>query len=215
MPQETLTPGGLTAKQVAALRDKAAYGINRPTTKRKKGRPTAYTKDRAKIVIEAIETGSTLGMAAMAAGVHKQTVNGWVRKGESLLAAIESSEDPTTYEPSDVGEWDFLDFTYRYWAARAEYGTSLEETVAAGSLSNPELALRVLMIRYPDEWGTATRSEVTLKGDPEAPIHHEHRSEAEEETVEQKVQWVAEFLQTVRESGILEYLGDAGLSATG
>lgn len=83
--------------------------------RKKRGRPTSLTKNRADAVIDAILKGATRAAAAAAAGVHKATFFGWMARGdeEHERKRVEGG----AFRPT---ERKFVDFYDRVKAADAE-----------------------------------------------------------------------------------------------
>lgn len=78
------------------------------------GRRTAYTENRATVILNAIESGNHITTACALAGIDRSTLYRWLERAETVTQAIETGQP---YEP----DWaQFCDFRDRLLRARAE-----------------------------------------------------------------------------------------------
>ena len=61
------------------------------------GRPTKLTTITTQAILDVIAAGGTRTVAAEAAGVHRGTIYGWLRRGTEDANATETALDPDDY----------------------------------------------------------------------------------------------------------------------
>lgn len=121
----------------------------------KTGRPTSLTPEVADRIVQAVRAGSYVSHAAEYAGVHRDTVYGWLERGRREHARI--AKDPKGRPDAD--EAAFAEFSDRVMRAEAE---ALIEAVAAwktASRSDWRAAKEWLARRHNEEWGDKARLE--------------------------------------------------------
>lgn len=119
-------------------------------------RHTSLTPEVARTILDAVRAGNFKTTAAAAAGVHRDSLYEWLRRGDE--------------EPDSV----FADFAEQLRAAEAEYEL---EAVAFLQTTRDPVALKarawLLERLHPDRFGKRLRAE--LSGPEGAPIRHEHQ----------------------------------------
>jgi len=131
-----------------------------------KGRPSKFTPEIAKIIIEALEEGATFEAAAGAAGITWRTLLGWRQKGEAAAAARD--EHGVEWWKPKGNDLQFLQF---FQAIKTALDHSeallLSRIVTAGKDPDHWQANAwILERRFPKKWGKT----VKLSGDPENPL---------------------------------------------
>lgn len=133
--------GGVKGKKAAARK---ATGNPAP----KVGRPTKFTPETTAAILSAIRLGATYELAAQAGGVHYDTFNEWVKKGEA-------------------GDEGFAEFSESVKRANAEMAvrclSQIEEAAADG---NWQAAAWKLERRFPASYGRVPQEhtgDVTLR----------------------------------------------------
>lgn len=120
-------------------------------------RPTKLTDETAERIIQAVRAGSYVSHAAEYAGVHRDTVYGWLERGKKEQARL--AADPKA--KPDANEAIFVEFSDRVMRAEAE---ALIEAVAAwktAGRSDWRAAKEWLARRHGDEWGDRAKIEHT------------------------------------------------------
>jgi len=127
------------------------------------GRPDLLNEAKAKVIVDAVRTGTTLDTAAAWAGVTAETLRRWRRRGEQALTVPPGRRSPTDRK--------YADFCGVLDQALAEMAVRMQELVYATATQTEDRALAFraatwyLMHRERDDY--TTRSEVTGKdGDP-------------------------------------------------
>jgi hypothetical protein len=103
-------------------------------TRKKIGRPTKYTDEVANVLVEGIATGRTLGDACAIAGIDRETVARWIRKG-------------------DKGEEPFAVFATRMREAWVEYSDRMVRIIEQAAESDWKAAAWTLERRRPLVFG--------------------------------------------------------------
>jgi hypothetical protein len=98
----------------------------RAPTKRKPGRPSKYTPDRIKKIIDGIKKGNYKGVAARAAGVDPSTLSEWENK--------------------------YPEFSNQVKEAEASGETDLIDIIKSAARRNWTAAAWLLERRWPDKW---------------------------------------------------------------
>lgn len=116
------------------------------------GRPTKLTPDVQEIVVKAIRSGATHDIAAMAAGIHRDTFYDWKSRGEA-------------------GEPIYSDFSDALKTAEAQGALNLLERIQSAS-EDPKYwpaAAWILERRYPETYG---KQRIEHTGKDGAPMEH-------------------------------------------
>lgn len=122
---------------------------------RRPGRPTKFDAGRAKTILTYLRAGAYVETAAAAAGISKDTLYNWLRRGARV------GEKPTREE---LALQQFSD-AVKMAMAKAELDDLT--TIRAASKKNWQAAAWRLERKYPDRWGNriTTRVEFPLDGD--------------------------------------------------
>jgi transposase len=97
-------------------------------------RPTKYTRDRKKRLLDALRDGNTRRAACMAAGIDQDTLANWAQR--------------------------FSDFSEELTRAEAEAEVALVGIIRAAAPQDWRAALTLLERRWPNEWGKRERIDV-------------------------------------------------------
>lgn len=124
----------MTAKKRTTAKRKRASRANGKLG----GRPTAFSKARGQKIVEAIRKGALLEIACAFAGVTRQTLYRWLKKGE---------EDIGIGKRTVLAKWKA-----EVDAATAECEVSMTGIVAKAALSDWKAAAFVLERRFPERW---------------------------------------------------------------
>lgn len=109
--------------------------MNNSTPRR--GRPSAFTPQKARIILNAIRQSLSYKQAAALARISYMTFNRWRSEGES-----------------DDAPKPLRDFCDQLKATEAELANSLVKMIFdSGKAGNWKAAAWILERRYPDEWG--------------------------------------------------------------
>ena len=68
------------------------------------GRPSKLTAETSRKILDVIAAGGTRAVAAQAAGVHRGTLNEWLRRGEDNTQTALNPDDYTTLELRALGK---------------------------------------------------------------------------------------------------------------
>jgi hypothetical protein len=86
-------------------------------------------------------------IAARAAGIHRDTINGWLERARDEQERIAAGETPRRSEALCVA------FSVALEAADAQAQVNIGREVREGVRRHPDMGLRLLARRYPAEWG--------------------------------------------------------------
>ena len=64
------------------------------------GRPSKLTPDRADVILQAVEQGSYLKVAALSAGVHEATLHRWLANGSAAQTRVDAHDPDHLYCPT-------------------------------------------------------------------------------------------------------------------
>lgn len=119
------------------------------------GRPSAFTPEVRDRIIKAVRAGSYFSHAAAFAGIHRDTLYGWLERGKTERARLDA--DPKA--KPDPAEADYVEFSDTLHRIEAE---ALIEAVAAwktAGRSDWRAAKEWLARRHGDEWGEKAKIE--------------------------------------------------------
>lgn len=118
--------------------------------KRGRGRPSLFTEDRRRKILDALRLGNYRVVSARYAGVSDATFYGWLERSRD-----ERARGMTT---------DYTRFLEDVEVAEAQAETMLVADLRAQARTNPTATLGMLRVRFRDRWSEApTRLEVTGK----------------------------------------------------
>ena len=113
----------------------------------KKGRPLKLTPEITEIICNSIKQGDYTETAAAMAGIHKDTLYEWLKKGNR-------AQRKSIYR----------DFTDAVKKAQAERESLSVRVITLASKNQWQAAAWKLERQNPDRWGLRNRTEVTIKG---------------------------------------------------
>lgn len=117
------------------------------------GRHTKFDKVAAERIVQACSTGAFRYIAARWAGISRETLNLWLRKGRSGSAS--KSNAP------------FAEFYRRVIEAEAQAEVQVGAVAFKGASTDPDYAMKYLRIRWRDRWTDKQQVEVSgRKGGP-------------------------------------------------
>lgn len=119
------------------------------------GRPSKFTPLRQKRILDAVRAGNYLETAAAFGGVHYDTLNEWIKRGDAIAKELSVDEDDIAEALPDLDPLDreFYEFSeaVRREAAEAEVGLVLE--IRAAAYKDWRAADAMLSKRYQERWG--------------------------------------------------------------
>ncbi len=123
------------------------------TRKRRRGRPTKYTAEVGGRIVAAIQVGVTVEVAAAAAGVHKDTVYDWMKKGARMPPR--RTPPPTEPDPNRAGKTRPVLTTLWYFSDalnKAIAGVEPRLLQAIGQADDWKAKAWILERRHPDRY---------------------------------------------------------------
>lgn len=106
----------------------AAMSNRKQSSRRRPGRPSLLTPDRANALVRAVSVGVAQSLAAQAVGISYPTFARWMAKGRAAAEAREEGQEP---DPSDD---PYVELHQRVHQARARMAaSSLAQILAAGA----------------------------------------------------------------------------------
>jgi hypothetical protein len=121
------------------------------------GRPTKLTPATQAALTARLREGQTLATAAKLAGIHRDTLHDWLRRGE---AAAEVRETDASVDASEVV---FLELFDEVEVARAEaQAAAVLEVRAAGQAGSWQASKWYLERSFPEEWGAKSSTAVMV-----------------------------------------------------
>lgn len=148
-----------------AARKQAARRPRGPKAKAKdgtdRGRPSKFTPERQKRILDAIRAGNYLETAAAYGRVTYVTLNDWIKRGERVAASLPDDENAlqAAIDRLDPLDREYLDFSEAVVeeSAKAEMQALLEiKSLGQGSADRPPLLKAHtwwLEHRFPSRWG--------------------------------------------------------------
>lgn len=127
------------------------------------GRPTKFTPDVRRRILEAIRLGSTYDHAAAYGGLSDEGLRKWIRRGNDIAAQMEADE---AFVPNDE-EMAFVDFVDQLKQAEgaAVHGW-LAKIEKAATEGNWQAAAWKLERRYPHVYGRTVQEHTGKDGAP-------------------------------------------------
>lgn len=122
------------------------------------GRPIKLTKKRQEAFCDAVSIGSTNEMAAAYARIDPDTANNWLNRGKSEI------ERRAKGETEQEGETCFVEFFGAVRQARLEAGLRWQGVVDKAANTDPNFALRMLRIRFGDDYREVNQVELGAPG---------------------------------------------------
>jgi hypothetical protein len=126
--------------------------------KRRQGRPIKLTAKRQTAFCEAISIGCTNEMAAAYALIDPDTANNWLNRGKAEL------ERRAKDEPVQEGEEVFVKFFGAVRQARLEAGARWQQVVDDAASKDANFALRMLKMRFPQDYREVAAQEISAPG---------------------------------------------------
>jgi len=112
------------------------------------GRKLKLTDSTIRDLEAAISIGATIDIACAYAGVSDASYYSWMRQGREALEKLE--EDPDAVLSKN--EQTYLKFLDAMEKAHAYTAVSWLQVVSDATISDPAWAMRMLKIRYPDDF---------------------------------------------------------------
>lgn len=121
------------------------------------GRPTKLIPARRAVLTARLREGQTLATAAKLAGIHRDTLHDWLRRGEA------AAEVRATDAAVDASEVVFLELFDEVEVARAEaQAEAVGEVRGAGRAGNWQASKWYLERSFPEEWGAKSSTAVMV-----------------------------------------------------
>jgi hypothetical protein len=130
----------------------------------KMGRPTKVTKQRTEAFCEAISIGCTDAMAAAYARIESDTALNWLERAKNEMQRRAKGEPP------QEDEQPFVDFFGSVQQARMEAGIRWQAVVDKAANMDPNFALRMLKIRFRNDYQEVNQTEISGPGGAPVPI---------------------------------------------
>ena len=123
------------------------------------GKPTILEThpEKAEVIIENLSVGASRTDAVLAASVNYQSFLNWIDWGKNARKRQENGERLTKREKL------YLDFLERVTAAEAQCAIDMQMVVYGGAVKDPQLALRWLEVRRPEQYGRNNESRFTVQ----------------------------------------------------
>ncbi len=132
------------------------------------GRPTKLTPEVREKIVCAVRSGNYIHIAAAVAGVHRDRVNEWMKRGSR---EIERVAKHSRYRVQKT-ERPYVEFSAAMDKALAEAEAHHLGVIERASAQGQWTASAwILERRHPDRWGRRTQHEVT--GQYGGPVQHE------------------------------------------
>jgi hypothetical protein len=116
------------------------------------GRPTKLTKKVRDKVVQALEIGATLEIAALSAGITYQTFNNWRKAGEGIAERLmaDSRLKKQDLAPQDKQLFQFFEAVEK---AIADSAMLFLAPIFAAAVNDPRWAAWMLERRFPYDYG--------------------------------------------------------------
>lgn len=164
------------------------------------GRPTKLTPETYTRIIGYIQTGAYVETAAAAAGIHKDTLYGWLRTGADTETTVDPPENIDTLKTwADKDRRDnriYKWFSVAVETAQAEADLKDLDYITVAARDNWQAAAWKLERRNPDQYGRRTRLEHTGADGEPIKIESDNLEELEAEAAALRAQ--VEELETKR-----------------
>ena len=112
-------------------------------------RPTKLTPETHAKIVQAIRDGNYLADAARAAGISRDTVHAWKRRGKAERTRLDADPNATPLE----SEAAYLAFSDAEQAAEAEATVEIVQAWRSAAMTDWRAAMEWLARRHPEEWG--------------------------------------------------------------
>ena len=123
------------------------------------GKPTILEThpEKAEAIIENLSVGASRTDAVLAASCTYQSFLNWIEWGRDAKNRQENGERLTKREKL------YLDFFERVTAAEAQCAIDMQIVVYSGAVKDPQLALRWLEVRRPEQYGRNNENRFTVQ----------------------------------------------------
>jgi hypothetical protein len=128
------------------------------------GRKTVLTEDTIKRLCEARSIGGTYAICAQYAGIALPTLSLWLRRGAALQEGIEDGS--LTMRAMTQHERKIIKFLRLFRDAEINDTMNLLAVIDKEASSNPAYAKQRLQWRYPGDFSTVERRDITSGGMP-------------------------------------------------
>jgi hypothetical protein len=139
----------MTNTDETPVNDTAGVRTARRKTRQGQGASTKHTPTTEDLIIDAVNDGCTLRLAAKAGGISYETLRTWLRA-------------------ADDGDERYVPFAKRFYAAEATGARENFRNIKNAGASDWRASAWILEHRYPEEYGTKQRTE--LSGPDGGPI---------------------------------------------
>ncbi len=112
-------------------------------------RPTKLNPQTHAKIVQAIRDGNYLADAARAAGISRDTVHAWKRRGKAERTRLDADPNATPLE----SEAAYLAFSDAEQAAEAEATVEIVQAWRSAAMTDWRAAMEWLARRHPEEWG--------------------------------------------------------------
>jgi transposase len=143
------------AKQKKYKNEKGKYGILG-------GRPSKLTDELIDQIANFIKTGHTPEATARILGVTRQTLYYWLAKGREIDERLKNGEKKSNLKKL---EKRYLRFFYKYEQALGFLEMYLTKSAMKDIDNDPDRALKILNIRFPENWRTTEKQEIDFTND--------------------------------------------------
>jgi hypothetical protein len=124
------------------------------------GRPSRLTQEVADRIVEAVEQGSYIKIAAQAAGVGQSTLAGWLARGREAASARDRGEDM----PDDEAPYlELLESVTRAQALAETSAVAAWRSAFTGPEADWRAARDYLARTAPERWAGVTRVQMTTE----------------------------------------------------
>ena len=131
------------------------------------GRPTALTPKIRDVILAYLKAGNYLETAAAAAGITKQTLHAWLRRGRAESARLDNPK-----AKANAAEALYLDFLLAAEEAMATAEAQDLAMIGAAATTQWQAAAWRLERKYPGKWGRRVGHEISGKGGKPIAIAH-------------------------------------------
>lgn len=112
---------------------------------RGRGRPTKFVPATIEKLVEAIEVGATLEMAAQYAGIKYNTLSKWRAEARTVIEAIEAG----TYQGRiKARDQELINFFNALEDAKNRLGLELQQILYNAARTDPAWALKLLQLKF-------------------------------------------------------------------
>lgn len=123
------------------------------------GKPTILEThpEKAEAIIENLSVGASRVDSVRAASVSYQSFLTWLEQGRTAKERLENGDRLTKREKL------YLDFLERVEAAESQCAIDMQMVVYGGAVKDPQLALRWLEVRRPEQYGRNNENRFTVQ----------------------------------------------------